>query len=64
MHAAGSRVSTPIRPFAGRIAAVRKDAVHRTDTEGRTPPGAVTMLVEPFGRPLNAERARPIALVI
>ena len=59
MHAAGSRVSTPIRPFACRIAAIAQDFVDRTDPEGRAPTRAVAVLVEPLGGLLDAERPGP-----
>jgi hypothetical protein len=65
MHVAGSRVSTPIRPFARRIAAIAQDFMDRTDPECRAPTRAVAVLVEPLGGLLDAERPGPaVALAV
>ena len=57
MQAASTGISASIRPFAGRVIAAR-NAVERANAEGRPAAGPISMLIEPFGGFLHAERTR------
>lgn len=58
VQATGSRISTSIGPFTGRIAAIPKDAVDRADSEAGAAARTIPMLIEPFGGFLDAEGPR------
>src|SRR5262249_298201 len=58
VQATGSRVSAPVRPFAGRVVAASQDVVHGTDAKSCAAARAMAVLIEPFGGFLDAERTR------
>src|SRR5262249_39181169 len=58
VQAAGSGVSAPIGPFAGRVITASENTVERTDAESCPPTCPITVLVEPFGGFLHPERTR------
>jgi hypothetical protein len=58
MQSASLAVLDAIRPFSAGIAFVGEDPVHGTDAEGCASACAITVGVQPLGRPLDPKRAR------
>ena len=50
-----ARAAHAVRPLSGRITGVGQYLVHRPDTKGRTPAGAVAVAVQPLCRLLDAK---------